>query len=49
MATFLQDHGHEVYPEVRAAYVDTMSKVNIILYTLPTLGILAVSWYMLRP
>jgi hypothetical protein len=29
VATFLQDHGHEVYPEVRAAYVDTMSKVNI--------------------
>lgn len=27
VATFLQDHGHEVYPEVRAAYVDTMSKV----------------------
>ena len=28
VSTFLQDHGREVYPEVRAAYVDTMSKVK---------------------
>lgn len=27
VATFLHDHGKEVYPEVRAAYVDTMNKV----------------------
>lgn len=26
-ATFLHDHGREVYPEIRAAYVDTMNKV----------------------
>ncbi|KAL2619828.1 hypothetical protein R1flu_000033 [Riccia fluitans] len=26
-ATFLHDHGLEVYPEIRAAYVDTMNKV----------------------
>ncbi|KAJ7547394.1 hypothetical protein O6H91_08G084000 [Diphasiastrum complanatum] len=27
LATFLREHGKEVYPEVRAAYVDTMNKV----------------------
>ncbi|CAM6121999.1 unnamed protein product [Calypogeia fissa] len=26
-ATFLREHGKEVYPEIRLAYVDTMSKV----------------------
>eukprot|EP00246_Nothoceros_aenigmaticus_P001290 TRINITY_DN11795_c0_g1_i1.p1 TRINITY_DN11795_c0_g1~~TRINITY_DN11795_c0_g1_i1.p1 ORF type:complete len:481 (-),score=95.18 TRINITY_DN11795_c0_g1_i1:38-1480(-) len=27
LITFLRDHGKEVYPEVRAAYLDTMNKV----------------------
>lgn len=26
--SFLKEHGKEIYTEVRAAYVDTMNKVN---------------------
>lgn len=28
MIVFLKEHGKEIYAEVRAAYVDTMNKVN---------------------
>lgn len=31
VATFLRTHGQEVFPEIRAAYVDTMNKV-VLLY-----------------
>jgi Vps52 / Sac2 family len=27
--SFLKEHGKEIYTEVRAAYVDTMNKVNL--------------------
>jgi Vps52 / Sac2 family len=27
--SFLKEHGREIYTEVRAAYVDTMNKVNL--------------------
>lgn len=30
--SFLKEHGKEVYTEVRAAYVDTMNKVNMELF-----------------
>jgi hypothetical protein len=30
VATFLRTHGQEVFPEIRAAYVDTMNKVELL-------------------
>lgn len=30
--SFLKEHGKEIYTEVRAAYVDTMNKVDLQLY-----------------
>jgi len=49
VATFLQDHGHEVYPQVRAAYVGTLSKVNIIALDTLNLRLGVILWNSVCP
>lgn len=47
--SFLKEHAKEVYIEVRAAYVDTMNKVNALEFHLPlSIDFLGLS-YLISP